>query len=503
MEGAAAGTYSYPAGVVVPPARERRPWVSRNVSAFELLEQVGEGTYGKVWKARDIRAKRARLAAASAGGAGLEPAAGSSLESGAQGLPGTPAWSVTPRNGQAGKGHPDAALGGASHATGSTSATATAVGQSSQSSGSSAAVVNPRATASGASGGPSTPHHASATMSKELPDDEPSDMVALKKVRMDNEREGFPLTAIREIKLLKTLHHENIVNLKEIVTGQDDAEKSRTGKGSIYMVFEYMDHDLTGLMDTNVHFTEGQIKCYMQQLLQGLKHCHDRDVLHRDIKGSNLLINNTGQLKIADFGLARSYGEPGRKYTNRVITLWYRPPELLLGELQYGPAVDLWSVGCLLAELAIRKPLFPGRTEAEQLALIFGKCGPPNSEEWPGWEKLPGASTVSRSKYDRTLPEYLRKFETILRDEQTAPSRMSDELVQLILGLLCLDPSKRLTAEQALAHAWFKEYPPPTPQAEMPTYASMHEFQAKKNREEKRKQMHQAKQDSKSTSKSK
>jgi cyclin-dependent kinase 12/13 len=187
-----------------------------------------------------------------------------------------------------------------------------------------------------------------------------NELVALKKVRMDNEREGFPLTAIREIKLLKTLHHENIVTLKEIVTGSggkrsasealdeaDHPERSSRGnkpKGSIYMVFEYMDHDLTGLMDTpSIRFTEAQIKCYMLQLLRGLKYCHDRDVLHRDIKGSNLLIDNNGNLKIADFGLARSYGEVGRKYTNRVITLWYRPPELLLGANEYGPSVDMWS----------------------------------------------------------------------------------------------------------------------------------------------------------------
>ncbi len=137
---------------------------------------------------------------------------------------------------------------------------------------------------------------------------------------------------------MKTLRHENIVNLKEIVTGKGG------GKGSIYMVFEYMDHDLTGLMDTpSVKFTEPQVKNYAHQLLSGLEYCHERDMLHRDIKGSNLLIDNQGNLKIADFGLARYYGEPGRKYTNRVITLWYRPPELLLGANEYGPSVDMWS----------------------------------------------------------------------------------------------------------------------------------------------------------------
>ncbi|CAI5488272.1 unnamed protein product [Closterium sp. Naga37s-1] len=150
------------------------------------------------------------------------------------------------------------------------------------------------------------------------------EIVALKKVRMDNEKEGFPITAIREIKILKKLKHENIVNLKEIVTSK--AEESNKFKGSIYMVFEYMDHDLTGLSDRpGMRFSVPQIKCYMKQLLTGLHFCHINSVLHRDIKGSNLLINNKGVLKLADFGLARSFNsEASGQLTNRVITLWYR-----------------------------------------------------------------------------------------------------------------------------------------------------------------------------------
>jgi cyclin-dependent kinase 12/13 len=184
----------------------------------------------------------------------------------------------------------------------------------------------------------------------------------------------LPITAIREIKILKELRHDNIITLKEIVTSKgklfslpsflcpfpystpasslhhilvvvSDYDK---GKGSIYMVFEYMDHDLTGLMDSHHsdHFTEAQIKCYMKQLLEGLFFCHKKNVLHRDVKGSNLLISNKGILKIADFGLARFYNESAKgPYTNRVITLWYRPPELLFGSTTYGPAVDMWSAG--------------------------------------------------------------------------------------------------------------------------------------------------------------
>ncbi|BBG93563.1 cyclin-dependent kinase C, partial [Prunus dulcis] len=180
--------------------------------------------------------------------------------------------------------------------------------------------------------------------------------------------EIFPITAIREIKILKKLHHENVINLKEIVTSPGPEKDDQDGnkyKGGIYMVFEYMDHDLTGLADRpGMRFSVPQIKCYMRQLLTGLHYCHVNQVLHRDIKGSNLLIDNEGNLKLADFGLARSFSnDHNANLTNRVITLWYRPPELLLGATKYGPAVDMWSVGCIFAELLHGKPIFPGKDE--------------------------------------------------------------------------------------------------------------------------------------------
>jgi cyclin-dependent kinase 12/13 len=212
-------------------------------------------------------------------------------------------------------------------------------------------------------------------MAKEI---KTGEIVALKKIRMDNEREGFPITAIREIKILKKLHHENVIQLKEIVTSpgrdRDDQGKPDNNKykGGIYMVFEYMDHDLTGLADRpGLRFTVPQIKCYMKQLLTGLHYCHVNQVLHRDIKGSNLLIDNEGNLKLADFGLARSYSHDHTgNLTNRVITLWYRPPELLLGATKYGPAIDMWSVGCIFAELLHAKPILPGKNEVSVSSLL-------------------------------------------------------------------------------------------------------------------------------------
>ncbi|CAI5484422.1 unnamed protein product [Closterium sp. Yama58-4] len=255
------------------------------------------------------------------------------------------------------------------------------------------------------------------------------EIVALKKVRMDNEKEGFPITAIREIKILKKLKHENIVNLKEIVTSK--AEESNKYKGSIYMVFEYMDHDLTGLSDRpGMRFSVPQIKCYMKQLLTGLHFCHINSVLHRDIKGSNLLINNKGVLKLADFGLARSFNsEASGQLTNRVITLWYRPPELLMGAVRYGPAVDMWSVGCIFAELLIGKPILPGKSEIEQLGLIFQLCGTPDESNWPGCSKLP---YMQQHKSDRVLK---RRVRDIFRN-------VDKHALDLLDKMLTLDPNK-------------------------------------------------------------
>ncbi|KAI3897165.1 hypothetical protein MKW92_010385, partial [Papaver armeniacum] len=224
-------------------------------------------------------------------------------------------------------------------------------------------------------------------------------IVALKKIRMDKEKEGFPITAMREIRILKKLRHQNVIKLKEIVTstGPENVEQGKPGptdgnkyKGNIYMVFEYMDHDLSGLSKRGVRFSVPQIKCYMKQLLTGLHYCHLNEVLHRDIKAANLLVDNKGNLKLADFGLARSLSNDHQgNLTNEVITLWYRPPEILLGATKYGPAIDMWSVGCIFAELLQGKPILPGKDRTMQLEMIFKLCGSPNEVNWPGVSKLP------------------------------------------------------------------------------------------------------------------
>ncbi|KAL4303628.1 hypothetical protein GQ457_10G009390 [Hibiscus cannabinus] len=307
------------------------------------------------------------------------------------------------------------------------------------------------------------------------------EIFALKKIRMDNEREGFPITAIREIKILKKLHHENVIKLKEIVTSQDPEkdEQGRPGKcygnkykGGIYMVFEYMDHDLTGLADRpGIRFTVPQIKCYMRQILTGLHYCHVNQVLHRDIKGSNLLIDNEGNLKLVDFGLARSFSnDHNANLTNRVITLWYRPPALLLGATKYGPAVDMWSVGCIFAELLHGKPIFPGKDEPEQLNKIFELCGAPDEVNWPGVSKIPWYNNFKPTRpMKRRLREVFRHFDR--------------HALELLERMLTLDPSHRMCAKDALDAEYFWTDPLPCDPKSLPKYESSHEFQIKKKRQ--------------------
>lgn len=304
-------------------------------------------------------------------------------------------------------------------------------------------------------------------------DKESGEIVALKKIKMDQEKDGFPTTSIRELKMLRMLKHENVVRLKEIVTGQN-GNPAMKAKHEIYMVFEYVDNDLCGLLDTpGVEFTEAHVKTYVKQLLEGLWYCHERQVLHRDIKGSNLLIDSRGCLKIADMGLARTYADSVRQYTNKVVTLWYRPPELLLGATKYGPEVDIWSVGCLVIEMLCRgkrRAAFPGCDEADQIDKIFQVCGLPHLSGFKDWRALPFASSVLEDKYGGD------------RLAETFPE-LSPLALDLVRQLIHYHPRKRLTAHGALKHDWFWTRPYPTPRHELPKFHDTHEFEARKQRQ--------------------
>ncbi|XP_068633722.1 cyclin-dependent kinase 12 isoform X2 [Battus philenor] len=309
-------------------------------------------------------------------------------------------------------------------------------------------------------------------------------LVALKKVRLENEKEGFPITAVREIKILRQLNHKNIVNLREIVTDKQDAMDFRKDKGSFYLVFEYMDHDLMGLLESKmVDFTESHNASIMRQLLDGLAYCHRKNFLHRDIKCSNILMNNKGEVKLGDFGLARLWSAEDRQrpYTNKVITLWYRPPELLLGEERYGPAVDVWSMGCILGELFLKHPLFHANVEMMQLEMISRVCGTPVPGVWPNVVNLPLWHTLRPKRFHKRCVREQFAF-------------MPNPALNLLDRMLELDPDKRITAEEALKSPWLKNVvPEQMPAPELPTWQDCHELWSKQRRRQQREQDQQTK----------
>ncbi|KAL7301501.1 hypothetical protein TKK_0005937 [Trichogramma kaykai] len=288
------------------------------------------------------------------------------------------------------------------------------------------------------------------------------EIVALKRLKMEKEKDGFPITSLREINTLLKAQHPNIVTVREIVVGSN--------MDKIFIVMDYVEHDLKSLIETmkskNQVFIPGEVKCLMQQLLQAVAHMHDNWILHRDLKTSNLLLSHRGILKVGDFGLAREYGSPLKQYTSIVVTLWYRAPELLLGSKTYSTPIDVWSVGCIFAELLRMEALFPGKSELDLLNRVFKELGTPNDRIWPGYSKLPMTKKVSFSQYP--VNNIRQRF-----------NLLTDLGIDLLNKFLTYDPEQRISAEDALKHGYFVESPVAIDPSMFPTWPAKSEFGAR------------------------
>ncbi|TFY74302.1 hypothetical protein EWM64_g9710 [Hericium alpestre] len=263
--------------------------------------------------------------------------------------------------------------------------------------------------------------------------------VAIKKIKVGQFKDGLDMSAIREVKYLRELHHQNVIE-------------------NLNLVLEFLDTDLEMIIkDRTLVFLPADIKAWIAMTFRGLEFCHRNFILHRDLKPNNLLIASDGQLKLADFGLARDMADPGYKMTCQVITRWYRPPELLFGARYYSTGVDIWSVGCIFAELMLRTPYLPGESDMDQLKTTFRALGTPTEEDWPGHTKLPDYVPVGQ------FPK------TPLRELFTAAS---GDALNLLQRCLTYEPRKRISAREALTHPYFTALPYPSHLSKLPKTAS-------------------------------
>ena len=259
-----------------------------------------------------------------------------------------------------------------------------------------------------------------------------SEIIAIKKIKIDLENEGIPSTALREITILRELQHPNIIELKDVICNNN----------KLYLLFEFAEYDLRKYLEEFEHknLEEETIKSFLYQILDALAYCHSKKIIHRDLKPQNILLTKNLKIKIGDFGLARVFSIPIRPYTKEVLTLWYRAPELLLGINEYSTPVDIWSVGCIFAELVIKKPLFKGDCEFEQIMKIYSILGTPKIEDWNEIVNLPYYS----NKFPNFSP---KKIEEIVKLDVNG--------INLLKSMLQYDPNKRITAKQALLHPFF------------------------------------------------
>ncbi|KAF2865970.1 kinase-like domain-containing protein [Massariosphaeria phaeospora] len=308
------------------------------------------------------------------------------------------------------------------------------------------------------------------------------EIVALKKVKMDkpaHTADGFPITALREISILqRCASHPNIVTLREVLM---DSSSSANSPSSVVLVMEFLEHDLKTLQeDMPDPFLPSEIKTLLRQLGGAVAFLHDNHILHRDLKTSNILLNNRGALKLADFGMSRSMPPPTSSspsttttpptpLTQLVVTLWYRAPELLLGTPTYTPAIDLWSLGCIFGELLSNTAILPGKNEVDQLSLILAFCGLPSEKTYPAFYRLPNARTLNlpRDSGAKSAPDA-----TLRLVRARYPAALTAAGAELLASLLSLHPEARPSAHDLLQHRYFAEAPKPKPPELFPTFPS-------------------------------
>ena len=294
--------------------------------------------------------------------------------------------------------------------------------------------------------------------------------VALKQVKFQTDHlknNGFPISALRELNILLKLKHQNIVYVRDMVVENNNNNDLLPYK--VYMCMDYYENELKDLMLTKMKrpFQQNQVKQLMLQLLSGINYIHQNWVIHRDLKTSNLLYNNYGNLSICDFGMARKYDDPIGNYTKLVVTLHYRPLEILLGIDKYSTKVDMWSLGCIFAELIMNKTLFPGEGEVNQIDLICKTLGVPQVEKWEAFEKL--KSNNSGIRWRKSSVNKLRYL--IPQSSMFNGPYLSDVGLDLLSKMLEFNPENRISAEEALRHPWFdKEFPPPISKDLLPTF---------------------------------
>ncbi|EKX54892.1 hypothetical protein GUITHDRAFT_83848 [Guillardia theta CCMP2712] len=284
--------------------------------------------------------------------------------------------------------------------------------------------------------------------------------VAIKNIKLVHKiHEGVSTSAIDEIRIMQELHHPNVLSIHEVFSPRE---------GTLSLVLDFIPMDMEMIIkakdmtsDKYVPMPSEDIKAYMQMFLRGINACHQNFVLHRDLKPANLLLSANGVLKLCDFGLARTYGSPNAKFSPQAVTLWYRPLEMLLGADRYGPAVDMWGVGCIFAEMLLRNPLFPtgrGATDVDQVCQIVRCMGAPTERNWPGFDQLP-----ILLKFQQIPPTPLARV---------IPAAPKDAL-DLLDKLLSYDPNKRISAEEALKHEYFRNAPAPASTAQIADHISV------------------------------